>query len=210
MEVHISWTKTSEYLKDRSLESLLLLLPKETHERARRYKREADGIDFLIGRLLLKEALEQHGIAEGIGDIEYNDKGKPVLKTAFFNISHTEGLIVCAFSKKLEMGIDIEKRKPVELENFKAWFKEYEWDDILKSHDPTNQFYWYWTRKESIIKAKGLDLSDLNQLDIDVEMDVIELEDQKWVLDQLNFDEGYEAAICVEKKEGLTYVFHRR
>ena len=210
MEVHISWTRTGEYLKGRTLEDLLLLLPKGIHERARRYKRKADGIDFLVGRLLLKEALEAHGIEEGIEDIEFSEKGKPLLKTVFFNISHTEDMVVCAFSKEVEMGIDVEKRKPVDLENFKDFFKEAEWENIKSDDDSIRQFYWHWTRKESILKAKGLDLSDLNKLDVDVELDTIELEEEKWILDQLGFDEAYDAAICVRKGEGLRYVFHRR
>lgn len=210
MEVHISWTKTSDYLNGRKLEDLLRLVPLTLHERAKRYKRVADGINFIVGRLLLKEALEAHGVEENLRDIEYNEKGKPLLKTVFFNISHTEDMILCAFSKQVRMGIDIEKRKPVVLENFKEWFTDAEWGDILDSHDSLSQFYWYWTRKESIIKAKGLDLSALNELDVDLESDAIELAGESWVLDQLHFEDGYAAAICVEKGEGLTYVFHRR
>ncbi len=211
MEVHISWAKTGEYLKGRSLEDLLLLLPESLHERAKRYKRESDGIDFLVGRLLLKEALEAHGVEEGIEDIQYNEKGKPFLNKVFFNISHTEDMIVCAFSKEVEMGIDVEKRKLVDLENFKDFFNETEWENIIA--DPDNkmqQFYWYWTRKESIIKAKGLDLSDLNKLEVDLDLDVVELGDEKWVLDQLGFDEAYDIAICVKNGEGVRYSFYRR
>ncbi len=210
MEVHISWTRTTEYLKGRSLEDLLLGMSDAIAERARRYQREADGIDFLVGRLLLDEALAAHEVEERLEDIQYNEKGKPFLKSVYFNISHTEDMVVCAFSKEVEMGIDVEKKKIVDLESFKDWFNEAEWTNIVADRETMEPFYWYWTRKESIIKAKGLALSNLNQLNIDVDLDVIKLEDQKWVLDQLAFDEGYAAAICVKEGKGIRYCFYRR
>jgi len=197
-------------VKGRRLEDLLAGLPEEVQERALRYKRESDGIDFVVGRLLLREALEANGVEEGIKDIQYNAKGKPFLGSVFFNISHTEDLVVCAISKDVEMGIDVEKRKRVDLKNFKDWFSEKEWNDILTCGDSMKQFYWYWTRKESIIKAMGLDLSYLNQLEIDMDEDVVEVLGKEWILDQLAFDEGYEAAICMENRAWVKYYFYRR
>ncbi|MEL6699544.1 MAG: hypothetical protein AAFP89_25115, partial [Bacteroidota bacterium] len=55
-----------------------------------------------------------------------------------------------------------------------------------------------WTRKESMIKALGLKLSFLNQMNLDVNLDMFEAEGKPWYLKELVLGEGYWGAICTE------------
>ena len=172
------------------------------HQRALRYRRKADAYNFIAGRLLLQKGLKDFEIADSIANIQLEEDGKPFLESVFFNISHTSDRVICAISKKGRMGIDIERETEVELENFESFFTPTEWRSIRESAFPLQQFYRYWTRKESIIKALGLKLSYLNQIQLDIEADVFEENGKQWYLKELDMGEGYFGAICSEVELG--------
>jgi 4'-phosphopantetheinyl transferase len=96
------------------------------------------------------------------------------------------------------MGIDVEKMNFIEISDFKASFSNSEWEAINNAQFPVEQFYWYWTRKESIIKAIGEDLSYLNLLEIDPSKNYFMAKGKKWYLKSLDFGKGYEGALCSE------------
>lgn len=183
-----------------SLRNLLKKLPENMHERARRYKFEADAFNFVIGRLLLKKGLSDLGVPLNIDEIEFHNSGKPFINNISFNISHTEGMVVCAITNQGEIGIDIEKIKPVTLSDFEAWFTKLEWADINNASSPLHKFYWYWTRKESIIKALGVNLSYLNQIEIDSKTEYFIDNDKRWWLYDAEIATGYTSALCLEKE----------
>ncbi|MEM6348371.1 MAG: 4'-phosphopantetheinyl transferase superfamily protein [Bacteroidota bacterium] len=170
------------------------------HQRALRYRRVRDAYNYVYGRLLLQEGLKALKLSQNIDQIQFEDSGKPFLDSVYFNISHSADLVVCAVSTKGSIGIDIEKEAEVELENFVSWFTLTEWKTIMESTLPRRQFYRYWTRKESIIKALGLKLSDLNQIDFDIEQPRFEKNGQGWFLNELSLDDDYTGAICSEFK----------
>lgn len=184
--------------KKKKLTELLGDLPVIYRDRAFRYKFEADAYNFVLGRLLLKKGLDNIGGGTKLEDINYQEDGKPLLKGVFFNISHSDKLVVCAISTEGQIGIDVEKEKPVDLENFKAWFTEKEFSDIINSSNPDKKFFWYWTRKESIIKALGLKLSELHRIELDSTQDYFIYENKKWYLKDLDFGKGYAGALCSE------------
>jgi len=189
----------SNYIrKYKALNDLLRDLPAKTHERANRYKFAPDAYNFALGRLLLKAGLEELKIGSQLEQIEYQESGKPFLRDVFFNISHTENLVVCALSTKGEIGIDIEKVKQVSLADFNAWFTEKEWAKINSSPSPLQKFYWYWTRKESIIKALGVNLSYLHKIEIDASKDHFIDNGKKWWLKNIDFGTSYYGALCSE------------
>lgn len=185
-----------------SLDELLLKLPVIMHERAKRYKFEQDAYNFVLGRLLLKQGLEHLGMGDQFAHIEYQKKGKPFLKGVFFNISHTENRIVCAISTEGEIGIDVEKIKPVKLTDFGSWFTENEWIDINNATTPLHKFYRYWTMKESIIKALGVDLSYLHKIEVDISQDHFLDQNKKWYFKALDFGLDYAGALCSENPIG--------
>ena len=71
-------------------------------------------------------------------------KGKPyIIGTNQFNISHSGNLIVCAFSES-KIGIDIEKIRNVNIENFRSYFSDDEYTDIANSSAINKLFFQYW------------------------------------------------------------------
>lgn len=191
---------SKQYQAKESLEKLLEKLPLNMHERALRYKFKDDAYNFVVGRLLLKKGLEDLGIGDQLQNITCQKSGKPNLKDVFFNISHTGNLVVCALSTEGIIGIDIEKIKEVKLDDFDAWFSKKEWTEISKASSSLQKFYWYWTRKESIIKALGVTLSYLHKIEVDATKDHFIENGKKWYLKDLDFGSGYCAALCSEVK----------
>lgn len=180
------------------LEELLSQLPAGMHARALRYRFEADAYNYVLGRLLLKKGLEEIGRSHLFGNIRIQENGKPFLPGVFFNISHSNDLVVCALTGAGEVGIDVEQIQPVNLSDFRPFFTEKEWSFILQAPDPLLAFYRYWTRKESILKALGITLSQLHRIEINSTADFFMWEEKKWYLKDLEFREGYQAAVCSE------------
>ncbi len=196
--IRIYQADSDQVRKDKALNNLLRVLPEKMHERANRYKFERDAYNFVLGRLLLKIGLEEHGKIDQFEHIEYKESGKPFLKDVFFNISHTDNLVVCALSTDGDIGIDIEKVKQVKLDDFDAWFTKKEWAEINNSPSPFQKFYWYWTRKESIIKALGVNLSYLHEIEIDATKDHFLKNEKKWWLKDIDPGTDFIGALCSE------------
>jgi 4'-phosphopantetheinyl transferase len=178
------------------LDSLLEKLPKELNIKALQYRFIQDSYNFVVGRYLLKMGLSHFGYENHLEKITYKKSGKPEHENIFFNISHSENMVVCALSSQGKIGIDIENKKNVILENFESWFTENEWLQIINSEFPQNKFYWYWTRKESILKAMGVNLSYLMKIQLDSTRDFFLANEQKWYLKDLDFGTEYSGSLC--------------
>jgi len=183
----------------KTIHELLEKLPSSLHQRALRFRREEDAYNFVLGRLLLQQGLQELKLRDTIEDIQFETSGKPYLDSVAFNISHTAGKVVCAISEHGKVGVDIEKEIQAELTYFEPWFTPQEWQNIHEASIPLHRFYRYWTRKESIIKALGLTLSDLHQIELDINQDVFEEKEKAWYLQDLNVGAGYVGAICSEE-----------
>ncbi|MBQ1411098.1 MAG: 4'-phosphopantetheinyl transferase superfamily protein [Oscillospiraceae bacterium] len=87
--------------------------------------------------------------------------GKPYLPgrdDLFFNISHSGKHVLCAVSDR-EIGCDVEKTGLARLALAKRCFCEAEYQALLRCPDAATRdrlFFWYWTLKESFLKATGL------------------------------------------------------
>lgn len=146
---------------------LLEKLPKSFHERASRYLEEESALSFLTGRLLLKKAIYLNGFPISLlEEIHYSEYGKPNLLGHNFSISHSNRYVVLAFSTKFSIGIDIEKKNDIELKLFKYLFTDHEWESIIQAENSRERFYWFWVRKEALLKAAGCSLKDLKQLEV--------------------------------------------
>ena len=189
---------SKQYQAKDSLEKLLEKLPLIMHKRALRFKFKEDAYNFVVGRLLLKKGLEELDMLDQFEHIAYQKSGKPYLEDVFFNISHSGDLVVCVLSTKGVVGIDIEKAREVKLDDFDSWFTQKEWAEINNAAVPLHKFYWYWTRKESIIKALGVTLSYLHKIEVDATKDHFHENGKKWYLKDLDFGKGYFGALCSE------------
>ncbi len=137
-------------------------------ERAEKYRFAKDRAAFVVGRALLKYAVE---VVAGDSNyvLEINPLGKPLLKfcdgrpALHFSLSHTEGLVVCAISPSVPVGVDVERKDRQvdytalgslclsDLENQKI--------QTLPHHRQSEYFMRIWVVKEAIVKALGLGLS---------------------------------------------------
>lgn len=201
----IYYSKTSEIATESSLGDLLKLLPEVLKGRALRYKNKKDAYNFVIGRLLLREGLKANFIDEKeLGQVVKNEYGKPYIEgqNFHFNISHSNDLVACAVSLKNPLGIDVEQESEIDMKPFKTWFTVAEWASIYAAKNPTNRFFWYWRRKESILKAMGVPLSFLGNIDLrDGSLDIFHYLNKKWFLEELEIADYGKIALCILEKE---------
>ena len=188
-------------------EKLLSYLTEEEIIKSKDYKSEIAKINYLVSRAILNLSLK--GLLEkGINDliVKRDKNNKPYLENTIglkFNISHTEGLVLLAFSKR-EVGIDVEKI------NFKFEFKDilencFTRDEIINIDNNIISFYRYWTAKEAYLKCDGIGLiRNLKEVEIiSFENEFIKINDSKRNtisrLKSLNHDDKYVGAICLEE-----------
>jgi 4'-phosphopantetheinyl transferase len=181
---------TRTFMVSQSLSGLLIGMPDELKERAFRYRFEKDQYNFVVGRLLLQKGLQELGLSTDLSQMTYPENGKPQLPGVHFNISHSDHLVVCALSTEGEIGIDLEVEGEIELNHFADYFTDVEWKDILSAADSKKRFYFYWTRKEAVIKALGVNLSWLHKIDLDASGEGFAAHGRDWVLEEVVMDWG--------------------
>lgn len=139
-----------------------------------------DKYTSLAGYLLLKNGLKEHGLRYNLENLKYTEYGRPYTDNKIdFNISHSNGHVVCAFSTIGRIGIDIELIRSINISDFKKIFRSDEWNSITSSAIPVESFLDLWTAKESILKADGRGLNaPLNKIFIGA--DNCTLEEAVW------------------------------
>ncbi len=112
---------------------------------------QVNAYDFLEKILLKKFNILMPEIKKG-------EHGKPYFEKngVYFNISHTDGLQAVAVGNS-EVGVDVEKIKPVNLQVASRFTKE-EYDYNMKD-DSYNRFFEVWIKKEACLKYKGTGIS---------------------------------------------------
>lgn len=88
-------------------------------------------------------------------DIIKNEFGKPMSNKTYFSISHSKDLLAIAFSKEIEIGIDIQicKLKTDAKKFANKILTQVEMQEITDFSEKT--LIKYWTRKESAFKLNG-------------------------------------------------------
>jgi len=135
--------------------------------RAAQFRFERDRNSFVLARGVLRTLLGRylHISPAGIR-FEYRPKGKPALALPAgidFNVSHSGGLAVFAFTAGCEIGVDVESIRPLpDLQSIAdRFFCAGEAAELmsLAADQREPAFYLCWTRKEAYIKASGDGLS---------------------------------------------------
>jgi 4'-phosphopantetheinyl transferase len=146
--------------------------------RADRFVFERDRRRFIVGRARLRQLLGARlDVAPETIELVYGPYGKPGLSRRFadsdlrFNVSHAEDVAIYAFTRGLEVGVDIERvRELPDADDIAARFfsrRENEAYLALGPRDKPMGFFNCWTRKEAFIKALGEGLSHpLEQFDV--------------------------------------------
>lgn len=197
MHLHLYQASTQLEPRQSSLEKLIQSLPADLQPRANRYKSERAAINFAYGRRLLSLGLKSLTGSPSLKDITIDTNDKPQHPSVYFNISHSAFRAVCALSLEGEVGIDIERDNPIDYLVFDDFFTTREWE-YINDMEKENGFYKLWTRKESLIKAAGLGLRYLNQVELDPESDSIVFDGKEWHFTKLDFGDYYIATLCTE------------
>jgi 4'-phosphopantetheinyl transferase len=163
--------------------TMLAQLPQALVDGALNYRKHEDKPARLYGKLLLKEGLEKMNFNScDLNDLNYTVYNRPYLRQQIdFNISHSRNVVVCALNTNGNIGIDIERIQSVSINDFQHVWTQKERINISKAADVYKQFYTYWTRKESIIKADGRGMN-LPLQDIDVTDLTVNVKQKRWHL----------------------------
>ena len=213
-EVHV-W---HAHLDEHDADSLKLLLTPDESSRADRFHFAKDRNHFVVARGLLRKLLGKYaGVSPGQLRFTYAEKGKPSLaepqgSLLQFNLAHSHGRAIYAFSIDREVGVDLELRRAdfagdqIAERFFSA--AEVAVFATLPVELKQQAFFDCWTRKEAYIKARGDGLSlPLDEFDVSFapgaeaallrnhkEPDEI----TRWTMRSIPAPDGYAAALVVE------------
>ncbi len=213
-EVHV-WLAPLDQLH---VSQLAQTLSEEELARAGRFHFRRDRERFIACRSLLRTILSRYLCVEPHQlRICYGTYGKPYLEEEVeknklqFNLSHSHGLALYAFTRGRNIGVDLEYiRRMPDFSQIAARFfsqNEYAALNALPESQRQEAFFYCWTRKEAYIKAIGNGLMHpLNSFDVslapgepacllNVEGDPEEA--SRWSLKSLNPVPGYVAALAV-------------
>jgi 4'-phosphopantetheinyl transferase len=150
-------------------------LSEEERVRGLRFVRPRDGRRFVICRgslrLILGQLLE---IPPGLVSFRSGPGGKPEFAASGgpedplrlrFNVTHSDDLALIALSGGRELGVDLERIRPIsEAERIvESYFTAAEQAQFrgVEAPEKVEAFLRGWTRKEAILKAKGVGLAGL-------------------------------------------------
>lgn len=216
-EVHV-WRASLDLNPSRLLSLKHILSPDEI-KRAERFSFEIDSHRFIAARGMLRSILGLYLKIEPRKIVfRYSSYGKPSLAKGLsedeihFNIAHSHGLALFAFTLKREIGVDLEKIRSNLAYGQIAdrFFSELE-SSMLRTLPSTERliaFYNCWTRKEAYIKANGKGLfNSLKQFDVSLipgeKARLLTTRDNtkeaaRWSFEELTPAPGYIGALAVE------------
>jgi 4'-phosphopantetheinyl transferase len=206
--VDIFYTRIQQELPKTVYRKYLDLLPATLQEKNLKFMRWQDRHANLMGKILLLEALKKVGYdRNSLSHITYNTYGKPSLNDDIdFNISHSGEYILCAITKGMTLGLDIEQIRPVDLNDFSTVMTPQQWQDITMADDPIRKFFTYWVMKESVIKADSRGLS-IPLLDIHFDVNNVRISNNLWHIVNLEIDSEYCAALATNQKVSYQTIF---
>ena len=211
-----------------AVHALRAILSVDELKRAERFHFDLHRGHFVAGRGILRHLLSLYtGINPEQLQLAYTRNGKPFLpgmedeSGIRFNLSHSGGMAVYAFTRGREVGVDIEYQRPIDdidriaERNFSA--KEYSTLGTLPEAERLEAFYLCWTRKEAFIKAIGEGISfPLQQFDVTLipgelarlmSVEGSSDEARRWSMHNLTVVGGYAAAVAIEGS-GCTLTQH--
>lgn len=150
---------------DQSQEDLLRpSLSHDERERAAKFRQPEHSADFVVCRGALRVLLGQYaGIEPALIPISYTADGKPFLDDRStnlkFNVSHSQGYALFAFSLGSDVGVDIEYSDAEIIDqgllDLCLHDNELETYYSLPADDKSAFFFKCWTRKEAYLKLRG-------------------------------------------------------
>ena len=168
-----------ENLTDAEYEKWFSLMEEKKQERVSRYKDLTRRKCSVAGEMLVKNHIGNAlNMAPESLEILTDKNGKPYIENCLihFNISHCENILALAFSED-EIGIDMEKIRPISLSVAKRFFsvdeQKYVFGQALNEYNYESyntpelleRFYKIYTLKEAICKKSGIGIKGLKTAD---------------------------------------------
>ena len=160
---------------DRIVSQALTVLDPTERERYERYENGEVARRFAVGRLRLREMLGAIlSLAPAMVPIQIGLHGKPALARAAqssglrFSVAHCEELLLVALTRVGEVGVDVERVRPIE-----RWARVADrvfapaeraaiGREIANGDDAASVFFRFWCRGEAELKAIGSGISGLS------------------------------------------------
>jgi 4'-phosphopantetheinyl transferase len=214
-KVEIYWLHVDEEVQPAELNSCLEVLDQEEKAVYERYRVDFKKVEFLLGRMLLKRMIGQKlGVLPQEVRFIKNEYGKLFLdsrnvagsikRPLFFNLSHSDRMLVCAISEIEKTGIDVEAvKKDCCFEVMRSVFLPKEIAYVEQQGTPSMKreaFYQLWTRKEAVMKALGKGFS-LPPLSFSVPLARCRVDEQSFSYYTFAPMEGYMVSAVVEREE---------
>lgn len=125
---------------------------------------------YTVAHALVRTTLSRYLAGEPTAwEFSHNNYGRPELVESQnplrlrFNLSHTTGMAVCAVTRDLDLGVDVEngRRRDVSENVARRFFAEPEVAALerVPPGERLQAFLNFWTLKESYIKARGMGLA---------------------------------------------------
>ena len=216
-DVHV-WSVRLDQIDDR-VQELQQFLSDDERRRAGRFHFDRDRRRYIVRRGMLRLIIGSYiDMAPSRLQFFSGHRGKPYLKTSSgnlplqFNLAHSQEIALCAFTRRREIGIDVEyvrdipDAEQIALTTFSSLENE-----ILKSlpaYQRQEAFFNCWVRKEAYIKAIGDGLYQaLDRFDVSlapgeparlVSVEGNAEHTSAWCMKSLTPAEGYVAALAVK------------
>jgi 4'-phosphopantetheinyl transferase len=161
-----------------SLAALAEILSPDEQARAARFHFAQDHDRFITARAILRMLLAGYlATTPSRLRFTYQSHGKPSLADAWccsgveFNVAHSNGLAVYAFTRARAIGVDVEYLRPLmHMHRLAAGIfscRERTAFSALPAHLQPAAFFNGWTRKEAFVKATGAGLATpLTQVEV--------------------------------------------
>lgn len=202
------------------------LLSKDEQVRAWRFAFEEDRRQYVHAHGLLRMLLGRY-LDRTPSSIRLTTErnGKPCVlseeRAVHFNISHARALVLCAFSRNRQVGIDIEWRDRDlfswrDVASYTCSEREQAVLSTLAGPVQADMFFTWWTLKEAYVKAIGAGMElPLNQIDVADESQTgilaparADIRDRRWAMVSLPMGSEYAGALVTEGRPAHVRYFH--
>ncbi|ADO71799.1 4'-phosphopantetheinyl transferase family protein [Stigmatella aurantiaca] len=168
-EVHVWIVEPERITEPGLLESYRALLDPGERDKQQRFYFERHRLQYLVSHALVRLTLSRYApVAPEAWSFSANQYGRPEIRGEEkpwlrFNLSHTDGMALCAVARDVDVGADVEdtERRGETVEIADSFFAPAEVASLraLPVSGQRERFFDYWTLKEAYIKARGMGLS---------------------------------------------------